>query len=299
MPRRKSAAQSKAEFRRAQSKQKQAVRKAKQEISRYNRKVKAHNAQVERDVNNYNKEVRAYNARRQRALENYNRAARQQQAQLRTPARTTHIRSVSSLQESFTRLERSEGNHAYSDLLDLSEREATNSAEAINSLLDDNEPGPATDDEIKSLQATAITTELKELSTDLDERWRGALFSLHPDNPDVSRHFCTSAREAVASLLEVVAPDEAVKEANPDYLKTPQGDISRRARIHYCLAPHGHPSEELVDFVEDDIDNVIDLFDDFNSGTHGKAGRFPLLQLNALKTRVEDAIKFIYQLARQ
>jgi hypothetical protein len=48
--------------------------------------------------------------------------------------------------------------------------------------------------------------------------------------------------------------------------------------------------------VDDDIDNVITLFDDFNSGTHGGAGCFDLAQLTAIKTRVEDAIQFLHRI---
>jgi len=60
----------------------------------------------------------------------------------------------------------------------------------------------------------------------------------------------------------------------------------------------GSPATELVEFVEADIDNLIDLFDDFNSGTHGESGRFPLSELAALKTRVEDAVKFVFQVTQ-
>ena len=42
---------------------------------------------------------------------------------------------------------------------------------------------------------------------------------------------------------------------------------------------------------------MIALFDEFNSGTHGSAGRFGLDQLRALKIRVEDAIRFVYRIA--
>lgn len=184
-------------------------------------------------------------------------------------------------------------------IFDLSEREAANSAEAATALFEpiDHDENQA-DAEAQALRTTTITTELTAFSPDLDRRWRGALFALHRENPDASRHFCTSARETVSNLLLLAAPDDAVKNANPNYLRTPDGDVSRRARIHYCLGNHGDATDELVDFVEADIDNVIALFDDFNSGTHGESGRFPLPELAALKTRVEDAIKFVYGLTR-
>lgn len=125
------------------------------------------------------------------------------------------------------------------------------------------------------------------------------MFALHPENPDAARHFCPSARETVSNMLLLAAPESAVKQANPNYLRTPDGEVSRRARIHYCLANHGEAPDELVDFVEADIDNVIAPFDDFNSAAHGESGRFPLPELSALKVRVKDAIKFVYRLTRE
>lgn len=50
--------------------------------------------------------------------------------------------------------------------------------------------------------------------------------------------------------------------------------------------------------IDADIDGVITLFDDFNHGTHGAAGRFPMAELIALKERVEKAVKFIHRLVR-
>lgn len=39
------------------------------------------------------------------------------------------------------------------------------------------------------------------------DRWKGALFSLSPTNPDAAQHFCTSAREVLTSMLDIAAPD--------------------------------------------------------------------------------------------
>lgn len=55
----------------------------------------------------------------------------------------------------------------------------------------------------------------------------------------------------------------------------------------------------MEDFVEENIKNVLALFGEFNGGTHGTAGRFGLDQLQALKARVEDAIRFIHRIALQ
>lgn len=56
------------------------------------------------------------------------------------------------------------------------------------------------------------------------------------------------------------------------------------------------PEEELEDFVEADTDNVIELFEVFNKGTHGLAWRFNLTQLQTIRKRAEDGIMFLSSL---
>lgn len=79
---------------------------------------------------------------------------------------------------------------------------------------------------------------------------------------------------------------------------TDEGRPTRRAKIQFCLARKALAAPELVDFVEDDFENVATLFGVFNDGTHGSAGKFDLDQLASLKIRVEDAIRFLYRLTR-
>jgi Predicted pPIWI-associating nuclease len=50
-------------------------------------------------------------------------------------------------------------------------------------------------------------------------------------------------------------------------------------------------------FVNQDIDNVIELFNVFNQATHGAAGRFGIHQLVSIKKRVEDGILFLAKIA--
>ena len=54
--------------------------------------------------------------------------------------------------------------------------------------------------------------------------------------------------------------------------------------------------ENLEQFVEDDIENIVQLFDVFNKGTHGAAGTFDLSQLDAVKKRVENWIMFLTEI---
>ncbi len=314
MPRRVTPAQLKQELRRRQQAKKRAVDRYNQEVRRvnaknkkavddYNREVRQRQqkrkkaiADVNRSIDRYNRDVTAYNARvrqnrtrRKQEIDRLNRALSQSSA---TAPR--HQSSVAAFQQSFATLEDSgAASRLPDDLRDLSEGEVANSAAALTALVEEPDQAPDVDD----LKATVIGTELRTVEPELEDRWSGALYSLDPDNPDAARHFCTSAREMLDRLLSRVAPDEDVVEANPDYPKTPDGDVSRRARIWHCLASSGRPDESFVDFVDEDIENVIDLFREFNSGTHGNAGKFSITQLVALKQRVEDAILFVCQIA--
>ena len=328
MVRRMTPAQYNAEVRRVNAARKRA-------IDNYNAEVRRVNAARKRAIDNYNAKVRQENARRKRAADalnaelrrvnehnrrvaahnkrvvaDHNRRVRANQERLRRELaklraavnvhNTAYRRSVLTLTESFSRLEREaeSGDWAGSkELFDLSESETANSVGTLNSLLAEPSADSATAEEVAALRATSITEELSVFDPDLDARWRGALFALHPENPDASRHFCTSAREMLSSLLETVAPDAEVLAADPNCQLTPNGSVTRRSRVRHCLIRQGVHNIELESFVENDLDNVVTLFDEFNSGTHGQAGRFDLAALTAIKARVEGAIQFVARIA--
>lgn len=281
-----------------------------QENARRKRAVDAYNADVRR-VNAHNRRVvedhnRKADAHNKRAVADYNRRARAHNERLRrevarlnattTVRQTTYHRSVSTLRQSFSQLEVAADESSWTgdeDLVDLSESETANSVAALNALLADPTTDPVKAEQVAVLRSTVIADELNSFDEDLDARWRGALFSLHPDNPDASRHFCTSARELLSSLFEAVAPDAEVLAANPNCARTPEGSITRRARVRHCLDRRGAYEPALEEFIETDLDNVVTLFSEFNAGTHGNAGRFDLTRLTAIKQRVEGAIQFV------
>jgi hypothetical protein len=178
-------------------------------------------------------------------------------------------------------------------LLDLAENENANSLEVTNVLLGDEEEEEDEELAEEDLRTTAITTELSKILQDLDNRWRGAIFALSPQNPDAARHFCTSAREIFTQIFEVRAPDQSVFQMLPNCAKTEQGNPTRRAKIEYWLRRKGMLSESFEDFVEKDVENILQLFHILNTGTHGSAGRYNLNRLFSIKTRVEDGIIFL------
>jgi hypothetical protein len=279
----------------------QQEQKAKRAIQDNDRAVKKQNRAVKRAVDDYNRQVRAHNARvranRQRLRSELKKLARQPARSTRT--HVTYRVSVETLQTSFIRLESAPARRAWGaageELFDLAEGETANSVQSLNALL---ESPTAAEEARPELRESSLDTELLEISPDLDQRWRGALFALHPANPDAARHFCTSSREILVSVLDREAPDNVVLHKIPNCPTTDEGRPTRRAKIQFCLERKALGAPELVDFVDDDLENVATLFGVFNDGTHGSAGRFDLDQLASLKMRVEDAIRFLHRLVR-
>lgn len=183
MARRISPAQFKSELRRAAQRQQQAV-------NTYNAAVRKYNGARKRAINAYNSEVRAHNARVRANRQRLNQEIARLQASSQTTRRVTHYRRVEVVQRSFRGVEDSANSGSWladDDLLNLSEGEVANSVSVLNALLTE----PATDlpDAWRQLQVTSVVSELRAIGYDLVDRWKGALFSLHPGNPDAARHF--------------------------------------------------------------------------------------------------------------
>ena len=190
-------------------------------------------------------------------------------------------------------LERRADANLYDDrfnlFLDLSEREAANSVSVINALQGE-EFGSQQNEEPSSSKIAHILT---DLPPDIRDRWPGALYALNPNNPDAARHFCTSARELLTAILERYANDDDVHGVYPNCDLTQQGKPTRRSKIRFLLYRIGISDDAVTDFIESDINNVVQLFHTFNDGTHGSAGRFNHSQLLSIRARVEDAVLFL------
>ena len=287
MVRRVTPAQFRSMVRQAQTKQKQA-------IDKYNREVQAHNRKVKATINKYNQEVNRYNAR-VRANQHRLRRELNKLAQAASQTRYVTFRmSVESVQRSYIRLESnaeaSRYDDRYNEVLDLSEQEAANNASVMNALLGN----PEDLEHLEAIHSSKLDYILSPVSGDLRDRWHGALFSLNPWNPDAGRHFCTSARELLTLILDSRAPDKLVLRDMPECEKTPNGTPTRRSKIRYLLRLKHMADETLEDFVEEDMNNVVQLFQEFNDGTHGSSGHFTHQQLVVIKKRVEDAVAFLW-----
>lgn len=293
MARKVTPAQLRSLIRQAESKQRQAVQK-------YNQQVRQQHQKVRRAVDQYNTEVHKYNARvrthRQRVLSQLNKLQSSSSTVryqiLRTSTVTLNER-YNALESTGRELENTPFGAAF---LDLSEQENANSLEVANVLeANDTISADITEDE---LDRPEIFNELKAVSEDLESRWRGALFSLNPNNPDAARHFCTSAREVFVRILDLHAPDSDVFAKTPTCETTDKGIPTRRAKITYLLIRAGIYTETAADFVDENINNVLQLFRVFNDGTHGSAGHYEYGKLLAIKNRVEDGINYLLTISR-
>ncbi len=278
------------------SKLRQIENKQKQAISKYNREVRQYNQKVNRAINQYSTEVRKHNARvranRQkiaselRRIQLSNRTVRYQTVRTSAISLNTYYESLDAREQEFENLNNG------ASFLDLSERENANSLEVSNILESDAEQDSKSVDP-SLLLSTEIADMLVSMSPELSNRWKGALYSLNPENPDAARHFCTSAREVFVQILEINAPDEQVLSINPSCNKTDSGFPTRRAKIEFMLQKSGIINDAAVDFVDEDVKNVLALFRVFNEGAHGSSGRFGIDKLMAIKTRVENGITYL------
>ena len=177
---------------------------------------------------------------------------------------------------------------------DVALRDTSNSVNVLRSLLGIEDNGPTLE---RQLGSSRIAETLEYISSDLSSRWAGAIYALDPRNPDAARHFCSSTREIVAGILDSSAPDSEVLNSFPDCPLTPQGTPTRRAKVHYCLDRRGIVDGPLENFLEANVSDLNILLKDLNAGTHGPPGKYSLPQLAAIKTRAEDAIEFLCQIA--
>lgn len=288
-PRRISSSQLRSQMRQAQAK---AERQVRSEVQKQARKIEnGLKREATKAVNDHNRQVRANRRRLESEVARLNRGQQHRTSVRYTVTRTSALRVHSIYREVEHSASVQDWDERRLALLDLAETETANSAHVANALLGDSS------DDLPEREGTALTDELSSVSDDLDKRWRGALFSISTDNPDAARHFCTSAREILIEMINLKAPDSAVVTAYPDG-RTPDGRVARRSKIRYLLDLYGADDPSLGEFVDADIDDVMNLFGAFNKGTHGDAGRYAVTELRVIKTRVEGAVRFLSTVIR-
>jgi hypothetical protein len=274
-------------------------RNMQQAINKYNNDVKKYNSDVKRSIDKYNQEVRNYNnqvrSNRQKLTSALNTLkSRSTSSIIKVNYRTELHSSVQLLSNSYNVLESNyNSQNVYQNkrlLIDLPEKETTNSVMLYNSLMGNDEDDGQNESD---LQRTVIEEQLYQTSPDLDKRWRGAIFSLNPNNPDAARHFCTSVREILIKVIDTKAPDNEVFNNFPNCQLISDGKPTRRSKINYLLSRKNLSLSTFESFVDNDVSDVIKILDVLNEGTHGEAGRFEIQQLLKLKKRVEESIMFL------
>lgn len=306
MARRYNPSQFRSKLRQIQSKLKQDLsrieREARQRQRQNQQKLRQAANDLDRAVRNYNQAARTHNAKVRANRARIDSALSRLKSAPRITTHTVYRTSTGQLHESFVRFERvaeTSTNSELQRLYDLSELENANSLEASEALLGDAAPE---DDEQQldqeDLNRSRIRDQLRRISDDLHMRWEGAVFALSPKNPDASRHFCSSAREIFVQILDTFAPNADVIAAVPECPLTDQGTPTRRSKVHFILSRRGIDCNELEEFVENDIANVLELFHVFNAGTHGASGKYGISQLMSIKQRVEDGILFLYSVVQ-
>ena len=241
--------------------------------------------------NDMNRELRKYNSKVRHNQQVITRELNKLQSN--TTVRSTYTVSLGVMYQHYTAI----GN-VYDDctvtprqelILDLVEREQANSLITANAIENDDFLSENTED-------VEIGNKLLVVSEDLNNRWRGAVFAMSPQNPDAARHFCTSAREIFTEFIELKAPDTKVFEFNPNCEKTDRGNATRREKIKYMMRNTDIHSS-VVDFAEADIANILELFHVLSDGTHGAAGRYEFQKLVQVKKRVEQGINFLCEIS--
>lgn len=266
--------------------------KMRSSINKYNREVK----KIERDIN---QKIRNYNT----AVKQYNHNLRKNQAKIKSELqkfqRNSTIRiktdyeiSVINVNQCYNNLilkYNFHENDSYSVLLEKIEEENANNLEVANAILYDEEMNNIE----YSLEDNKLSNKLCSISKDLDDRWRGAIFSLNPANPDATRHFCTSTREIFIQIIDIMAKDDEVERAFPNCEKTKNGTVTRRDKIKFLLYNKGVNESDIEDFVHTDIENILSLLYELNGGTHGNVGKYSINQLKSIKKRVENGLNFL------
>lgn len=273
-----------------QSQLRQLQQKQKQAINRYNQSIQRSKSQIRSAINEYNRRIRQYNAQ---VLQNRQKIQRELRHLQSANYQTVHIVSAKKLQQYYEIVQSvypkdcyvTEGQEIILDLIDKEQATAL----AVARILEDDS---ATAEDI---EVAEIGNKLQQISVDLNDRWQGAVFALNPANPDAARHFCTSAREIFTQILEIKAPDNMVFAYKPDCKKTDKGKATRREKILYLLR-NLEVDESIAQYIDQDIENIIDLFSVFNGGTHGEAGKYGYQKLLQVRKRVEQGINFLCKL---
>lgn len=262
--------------------------KFRSQMNKLQREAKRAERKIKQNINNFNREVREYNFNVRR---NRNKILRElNRMQSANTLNTEYYTSVQLVHNTYTKVNELYNKGIVDDkLFNAIENENANSLELGNVVLNKSE----IEDSEESFDESNISDKLIKISTDLNDRWKGALFSLSPDNPEAARHFCTSTREILKVLIDDGIKDKDVINNNPKCEKTKNGTPTRREKIKYAMSKKGISNELIIEFTDNNIENIVSLINELSNGTHGHSNKYSLNQLKLFRKRFEDSINFV------
>lgn len=262
--------------------------KFRSQMNKLQREAKRAERKIKQNINNFNREVREYNSNVRR---NRNKILRElNRIQSTNTLNTEYYTSVQLVHNTYTKVNELYNKGIVDDeLFNAIENENANSLELGNVVLNKSE----IEDSEESFNELNISDKLIKISPDLNNRWKGALFSLSPDNPEAARHFCTSTREILKVLIDDGIKDKDVINNNPKCEKTKNGTPTRREKIKYAMSKKGISNELIIEFTDNNIENIVSLINELSNGTHGHSNKYSLNQLKLFRKRFEDSINFV------
>lgn len=260
----------------------------KSQINKIQREAKRAENQFKQSVNNYNRAVRQYNSNVRNAQNKIQRELNRMQSTY--TIKTNYSISTRVVHDVYTKVSNSYNNgNIDENIFNAIENEDANNLELSNVVLNNCE----VENSNVEIEESNISAKLIKISTDLENRWKGALFSLNPNNPEAARHFCTSTREILKVLIDDGIKDKDVVAINPECERTNNGTPTRKEKIKYAMNKKGINDELIIEFTNSNIENTVSLINELSNGTHGHANKYSLNQLKSFKKRFEDSINFV------
>lgn len=156
-------------------------------------------------------------------------------------------------------------------------------------------------EEVERQVAIVLEDELQAMLARLDpglvNMIKGAREALHSTNADRVRHVITSYRELNTHVLHLLSPDRAVQawSTSPDDFAN--GRPTRKARLRFICRNIKHGAFD--DFVDKDIETMVQVFDFLNKGTHEITSNFTESQILALKVKAESTVQFMLAISQE
>lgn len=258
------------------------------QINKIQREARKAESQLKQSVNNYNRAVRQYNSNVRSTKNKIQRELNRMESTY--TIRTDYSISTRVVHDVYTKVSNSYKKGCIDEnIFNAIENEDANNLELSNVVLNNYE----VENSDIELDESNISAKLIKISTDLNNRWKGALFSLNPNNPEAARHFCTSTREILKVLIDDGIKDKDVVAANPQCEKTNNGTPTRKEKIKCAMNKKGISNELIIEFTNNNIENTVSLINELSNGTHGHANRYSINQLKSFKKRFEDSINFV------